>query len=134
MTSYDVTSLYPSVPVDDSIGYIKEWLEENNVSREWIEMYLDFTRVCMNQNVFIFKGKIYRQTFGVAMGNSLSCFVAEVFMCHFETKIEKDPLFPRIYHRFVDDIFSITNKRKIDMQGIFLNLLLYKFGRLMWLT
>lgn len=67
MASYDVTSLYPSVPVEEAIGYLK-WLEENRVPKEWIEMYIDFTRICMNQNVFICRGKIYRQTFGVAMG------------------------------------------------------------------
>lgn len=47
------------------------------------------------------------------MRNSLSGFVAEKFMAYFETKISKNPRFPRVWLRFMDDIFIITNKRKV---------------------
>lgn len=88
MTLYDVTSLYRS-----SQFFHPSFLKEFHKSLYELERIYT----------------VYRQTHGVAIGNSLRCFVVEIFMCHFETDLEKNPLFPRIYHRFVDDIFSIKN-------------------------
>lgn len=36
-------------------------------------------------------------------------------MCDFETNMTKDPNFPRIYYRYVDDIFVVQNGRKFDL-------------------
>lgn len=46
-----------------------------------------------------FDGKFYRQNQETAMGNSLSGFIAEVFMSDFELKPKKQPLFSRIWLR-----------------------------------
>lgn len=48
------------------------------------------------------------------IGCSLSCFIAELFMCHFEISMEKHSLFPRFYRRYIDDIFAIQNRRMFD--------------------
>lgn len=72
------------------------------------------TRVCMKQNIFQFRGKWYLQMDGTSIGNSLSSFVAEVFMCAFEMNLENHPMFPRIYKRFVDDIFAVQNGRRFE--------------------
>ena len=47
------------------------------------------------------------------MGNSLSSFIAEIFMAHFETKISKDHRFPRVWIGYIDDVFAVSNKRKV---------------------
>lgn len=65
--------------------------------------------------MFVSIDSIYKQTSGTSIGNSLSSFIAELFMCHFETSMANDPNFPRIYHRYVDDIFVVQNKRKFDV-------------------
>lgn len=80
-----------------------------------INAYHDMTRVCMKQNIFQFRGKWYLQTDGTNIGNSLSSFVAEVFMCAFEMDLEKHPMFPRIYKQFVDDIFAVQNGRIFEV-------------------
>lgn len=36
-------------------------------------------------------------------------------MSKVEMSLSKHPMFPRVYHRFVDDIFVIQNKRKFDL-------------------
>src|SRR5687768_10462096 len=69
----------------------------------------------MRQNIFQFRGNYYKQTKGTSIGNSLSSFIAELFMADFETSMEKHPNFPRIYYRYVDDIFVVQNKRKFDL-------------------
>ena len=48
------------------------------------------------------------------MGNSLSGFLAEIFMSFFEIELKDHPLFPRIWYRYVDDVFAICSCRKID--------------------
>lgn len=102
--SYDVTSLYPSIPIPYTTNKVEKKLA-----------YVDLTYVCMKQNIFQFRGSYYKQTRGTSIGNSLSSFVAELFMRDFEMSMCKDPNFPRVYHRYVDDIFVIQNKRKFDL-------------------
>lgn len=68
----------------------------------------------MDQNIFQFNGKFYIQNKGTAMGNSLSGFLAEIFMSSFETNLKSHPLFPRIWYRYVDDVFAVVSRRKVD--------------------
>lgn len=48
------------------------------------------------------------------MGNGLSQYVAEAFMCYFETDLEKMSKLTRIWHRYVDDIFAVIKKSETD--------------------
>lgn len=114
MGSYDAVSLFPSIPMKLTMTLLQIWLSENNVTGRRAEMYVDLTRLCMDQNIFVYNGDFYIQRDGAAIGNSLSSFLAEIYMCAFETKIENDPSFPRVYVRFVDDIFAVQNARKVN--------------------
>ncbi len=121
MVSYDVESLYPSIPVDESVVLVRRWLKSCKVPEPYINMYFDLTELCMNQNYFLFRNKIYKQRYGTAMGNSLSSFIAEIFMANFETNASNDKRFPRVWIRYMDDIFAIMNKRKVDPTLSWLN-------------
>lgn len=57
---------------------------------------------------------MYFQTDGTSIGNSLSSFIAELFMCHFEVSMQNHSLFPRFYARYIDDIFAIQNARMFN--------------------
>lgn len=46
---------------------------------------------------------------------------AEVYMCKFETKFERNPLFPRGYARYMDDTYTIIKSRKLLAFRNFLN-------------
>ena len=76
----------------------------------------------MDQNIFQFNGKFYRQNDGTAMGNSLSGFLAKIFMSFFEISLKDHPLFPRIWYRYVDDVFAICSCRKVDATLNLLNI------------
>lgn len=115
MGSYDVSSLYPNIPVDFSMLLVFAWLISNGVILAKAEAYRDLTKVCMKQNVFQFRGRFYTTEDGASIGNPLSSFVAEIFMCHFETSVERNPIFPRFYRRYMDDIFAIQNRRMFDV-------------------
>lgn len=99
MGSYDVASLYPSVPVEYTLGLIMMWLIKNGVRLERAVAYVKLTELCMRQNIFQFRGKYYVQFEGTSIGCSLFSFVAETFMCNFEMSLVNHPQFPRFYTR-----------------------------------
>lgn len=39
---------------------------------------------------------------------------SELFMANFEKRIERKPWFPRIWLRYVDDVYAIIKKDQID--------------------
>lgn len=127
LVSFDVCSLFPSVPVPQTMTYLRELLVENNLDLDKINEYVNLTTHCMSQNCFQINGKIYEQHEGTAMGNSLSPFVANLFMGKFETQFKNNAdYFPRIWIRYVDDIFAVFDKTKYNIDD-FVNQLNSKF-------
>ena len=61
------------------------------------------------ESTFIFNIKYYKQTDGCTMGRLLSVVLSDIYM----TKLEKDailtPRKPKLYKRFVHDIFTRQN-------------------------
>lgn len=117
LVSFDVTALYPNVPILTAITLIKDWLMENHLSYQEVEEYTNLVNLCMNQNSFIFNGKVFSQINGTAMGNPLSCFIANIFMSHLETFAKTSfQYFPRIWYRYVDDVFAVFDRSE-DLQN-----------------
>ncbi|XP_017485424.1 PREDICTED: uncharacterized protein LOC108373989 [Rhagoletis zephyria] len=68
----------------------------------------------MKHNCFQFRDVYYKNNSGCSMGNSLSPYVAEAFMCNFESELKSEGVLPRIWHRYVDDTFAIIKISDID--------------------
>ncbi|SRR6266436_778540 len=110
LVSFDITAMFPSIPITETIEFLESLLTDNNFTPTEINELVVLTRLCMNQNSFQFNGRYYTQTFGTAMGNCLSPFMANLFMSYFETKLcESFPDFPKTFIRYVDDIFAIVS-------------------------
>lgn len=108
MVSFDVCSLFPSIPVNETMIYLREFLSKNNVESQKVNEFVKLTEICMNQNYFKFNNEFYKQLDGTAMGNSLSPFIAELFMSKFEEDLGNNlKYFPRVWVRYVDDVFAI---------------------------
>lgn len=112
LVSFDVVSLYPSVPIPLALEVIQEWLCEQDISDEKAALFINLIKLCMEQTTFQFRDKFYRQCFGTSMGNSLSSFVANTFMAHLESSMSRKACFPRYWRRYVDDIVAIIKKDK----------------------
>ncbi|XP_062708533.1 uncharacterized protein LOC134288261 [Aedes albopictus] len=121
LVSFDVTALFPSVPVNEALQSLRRHLERSRAPPNHIEAYLSVAQVCMNQNFFTFRGKVYRQTFGLSMGSKLSPLLADLFMSDFENEAQKKKLFPRIWWRYVDDVFAPVKERYLDQTLSMLN-------------
>jgi len=84
--------------IDEAIEVLKKIIDLETV---------DLVSLCLKSSYFSFKGKIYEQTHGVAMGSPLSPLIANLNMEHFEKKALKSFPFTREeWKRYVDDIFA----------------------------
>ena len=63
------------------------------------------------RNTFLFKGKFYDQSDGVAIGPPLAPALANLFMGYYEKEwlSNYDGVSPSYYTRYIDDIFSVFN-------------------------
>lgn len=111
--SFDVVSLYPNVPIDETLVFLRKWLERNTLKPEEINEFVKLTKLCMDENWFQFNEKFYRQKFGCSMGSHMSPFLANLFMSHIETEMKNQVNFPRIWLRYVDDIWAIIKKHEL---------------------
>ena len=122
MASFDVTSLFTCVPLEEVINICLDKLfantnTVNNLNRTQLYKMLSFT---LKQNHFLFDGKVYNQVDGVAMGSPLGPVMANIFMCELERKAleQYNGTLPSLYRRYVDDTFLVFNTRS-DMLSFF---------------
>ena len=117
--SYDVHSLFTSIPIDPAITIIRKHLEQDkdlhqrtNMTVNHICCLLEF---CLKNTYFQYKGRYYEQTEGVAMGSPISPIVANLFMEDFKVQaIMTSPSPPVLWKRYVDDTFTIIHKQHKD--------------------
>ncbi|KAJ8936365.1 hypothetical protein NQ318_008729 [Aromia moschata] len=65
-----------------------------------------------------YNGEYFQQHEGTAMGNSLSPFIVNLFMSKFETEVkDKFEFFPRVWFRYVDDIFAVFDTKAISLDN-----------------
>ena len=115
MMSFDVESLFTSVPIEPAIAIIKKFLEDDkslhqrtNMTVNQISYLLEF---CLKTIYFTFQGKIFEQVKGAAMGSPISPIVANLFMEDLEIKaLSTAPTPPTLWKMFVDDTFIIIQR------------------------
>jgi hypothetical protein len=115
MVSFDVEALFPSVPTDEAISLIGSWLNDQEISDEEAQKFYALTKICLNQRVVKWDPRIYKQTSGLSMGNGLSPFAANIFMSDLEMRAHRESWFPRAWFRYVDDVWAIVKKEKVEI-------------------
>ena len=79
----------------------------------------ELLEVCLGSTYFSYQGEYYEQREGAAMGSPVSAIVANLYMEFFEKlAISTSPVKPRIWKRYVDDIYCIIEK---GSERVFLN-------------
>ena len=82
LVSFDVTALFTSVPTDEAIKVIKERLECDPTLRERTNLdpqdIVQLLDVVLNTTYFQFRGEVYQQCHGAAMGSPVSPIVANL--------------------------------------------------------
>ena len=89
MVSFDVTSLYTTIPIDQALFIIKDLPEHDDklADRTLLSprQILDLLDILLRTTYFKFSGDSYQQTDGAAMGGPTSAIVSEIYMQSLET-------------------------------------------------
>jgi hypothetical protein len=114
LVSFDVKSLFTRVPVEEVITLV-----EKKFGKEIAEL----TNVCLNNTVFLFNGKMYKQVEGAPMGSPISPIAADIYLDKFEREaLEKAEKKPKMWRRYVDDILAVWQHGEEEIQKILLHL------------
>ena len=90
LSSYDVSALFTSVPIDPALTIIKDLFEKDNTLKERTVMEVNdiilLLEFCLKNTYFSFQGQFYEQVEGAAMGSPVSPIVANLYMEYLEQK------------------------------------------------
>ena len=115
--SFDVSSLFTNVPLDETIQICLEKLyaipDPPTLPRSVLKVLLEFAT---KKSHFIFDGQYCDQIDGVAMGSPLGAVLANIYMCHFEEEWVFNNARPSIWFRYVDDTFTLFDSKNTATQ------------------
>ena len=102
MVSFDVTSLFTNVPVDESINVIRNKLQYDETLEDRTPLSPDrvaeLLEVCLKSTYFSYNGNFYEQQERAALGSPDSATVANLYMDIFEDiALESSPIRRRLW-------------------------------------
>ena len=120
LSSYDVSALFTSVPIDPALNIIKDLLDKDTTLKERTVMEVGdiilLLEFCLKNTYFSFQGQFYEQFEGAAMGSPVSPIVANLYMEYLEQKALSTAPHPLgFWGRYVDDTFFIH--KEANKQG-----------------
>jgi hypothetical protein len=122
MASFDVTSLFTNIPLDEMINLCMDKLFANQIKVRNLtkKQFRRLLNTAVKENHFMFEGRMFDQLDGVAMGSSLGPILANIFMSQFETQAlsQYGGNLPSTYRRYVDDTFLVF-ETKADVDSFF---------------
>ena len=108
LATWDVKSLYTSIPTEGGVSACKSQLEKSGKSNLVINVILKFINLILRNNIFRFANGFFLQKIGTAMGTRMAPNYANLFMGELESEIlENYPKKPLVWVRYIDDIFFI---------------------------
>nr|VZI18549.1 unnamed protein product [Spirometra erinaceieuropaei] len=115
MVSFDVVSLFTSIPPDLARDVLRKRLEEKyneTTGPLKIQHLMQLFTFCQ-RTFFTFDGRTYEQIKGTPMGSPISSLVAELVLQELE-KVAFSHYKPAFWRRYVDDTFVIIEKDKLS--------------------
>ena len=113
--SYDVESLFTSIPVAETIEYILNRISTNKELKPLCKKSI-FKKLLIKltkESVFSANNRLIKQIDGCPMGGPISVVISDIFMC----KMEEDgvKLLKSIFHkRYVDNMYVKRKRNESD--------------------
>ncbi len=119
--SHDVVSLFTNTPIQETLSIIKNRLIADTKLKQRtlleVEDIMELTEFIATTTYFSFRGTLYKQKFGTAMGSPVSPLLANLFMEWLEQEaMATAPIEcrPKLWKRYVDDILEIVKKNEVE--------------------
>ncbi len=112
--SYDISSLFTNVPLNETIEILAEkafcnnWFNETHKLEITRSDFIQLLKVATKDQLFQVGWKLYEQVDGVAMGSLLGPLMANSFMCSLQENLKRQGKMPSFYKRYVDDTLTIV--------------------------
>ena len=108
LCTIDVVGLYPNIPHEEGLASLRKFLDSRIDKKVTTETLVELAELVLKNNIFQFDEKLFKQVRGTAIGTKFAPPYAILFLANLEEKIlgEMD-LKPRIWWRYIDDIFFI---------------------------
>ena len=128
LVSFDISALFTSIPVPTALDVINRLFTEHIEDPEAKDKYgcsfrrntiglekdevMSLLKLVLENCVFTFQDRFYKQLHGAVMGSPCSPVVANIYMEYFENMAlgPKLPVPIKDWKRYVDDVFSIIPK------------------------
>ncbi|BHF65147.1 hypothetical protein SprV_0200815600 [Sparganum proliferum] len=114
MVSFDVTSLFTSIPQDlviETIGLLLQSKYDEKENRLGHDQVLQLLRFCL-RTYFRFDGTIYEQVKGTPMVSPISGLIAEAVLQRLESLVFQHHR-PKFWARYVDDTFVLIHRNQL---------------------
>ena len=107
LITMDVESMYTNIDHEKGLEAIRERMQHLSETHRYTAV-LELLELSLKNNDFEFNGDVYLQILGTSMGKKWAPHYADIYMAKFENDaLEKCPLKPHTYLRYLDDIFII---------------------------
>ncbi|BHF65636.1 hypothetical protein SprV_0200864900 [Sparganum proliferum] len=122
MVSFDVISLFTSIPpalaIDTIEGFLREKYDETDQQLKRVHI-IQLLELCL-KTFFTFNGQVYEQKKGTPMGSPLSGLIAEAVLQRLE-RLVFSSYPPKFWARYVDDTFVIIKRSDVQTFKALLN-------------
>ncbi|CAJ0968183.1 unnamed protein product [Ranitomeya imitator] len=112
MVVADVEALYTSIRHQDGLRAVSWYLKTTNLDGDLVTLLLRLLEYVLTHNIFVFKGVVYKQCQGTAMGACCAPSYANLFLGSWERQIFVCDPIPHAslisgWMRYIDDIWFI---------------------------
>ena len=109
LCSFDISSLFTNVPLDETIGICADALYRGHLDCPPFpeDAFKELMLIATRGVEFSFNNQMYKQLDGVAMGSPLGPALANIFVGFHESRLFNNTVKPGVYFRYVDDTFVI---------------------------
>ena len=119
LVSFDVTSLFTSIPTGLAVQVVKLRLDNDDTLMDRTTLtpndIVELLEFCLNSTEFQFREHFYKQIHGTAMGSPVSVVIANMVMADLELKaLDTFPQRPKSYYRYFDDTIVVLKRTRVD--------------------
>jgi len=115
LASFDVKALYPSIPIPLACSLLQKLLLElpNCYSPVDVPLIVELVESVLTTNIVNFKGDLFLQTLGGAMGSSCFPSIAIIFLYMIERSLVRSVLGSSclVFKRYLDDMFAVFTSK-----------------------